>query len=68
VNLASTARVEIFVGAAAGGFQAAGFDVGLDSPVLLIGQEFLKPLREAVKFLGWKLTNGGLEFFDTRNA
>jgi acetyl esterase/lipase len=46
---------------------APGHDVGLDSPVPLLGKEFLEPPREAVKLLSRELGNGVLKFFYAHN-
>ena len=43
--------LELLVDTTSGGIQTPGQDIGLDTPVPLIGQEILEPLRETVKFL-----------------
>jgi len=56
--------IELLVGTTSGGIQTPGQDISLDTPVLLIGQEILEPLRETVKFLGWELGDRKLKFFN----
>src|SRR5947209_2078666 len=63
----AAARLELLVGAAPGGIEAPGQDIGLDLPVPLIRQELLEPLREAIELLGRELGDGGLEFFDAHD-
>ena len=59
----AAAGLDLLVGAASGGVQAPGQDVGLDLPIPLLGQELLEPPREAVKLFGGQLGDGGLKFF-----
>ena len=54
----------LLVGTTSGGIQTPGQDISLDTPVPLIGQEILEPLRETVKFLGWELGDRRLKFFN----
>ncbi|MGA7502063.1 MAG: hypothetical protein WBX00_35675, partial [Isosphaeraceae bacterium] len=63
----AAAGLDLLVGAASGGVQAPGQDVGLDLPIPLLGQELLEPPREAVKLFGGQLGDGGLKFFDAQN-
>ncbi len=60
--------LELRVGATTGGIQVPGQDVGLNSPVPLLSQKLLEPLREAAKLLSREPGDGGLKFFDAHKV